>query len=132
MAQAQLPLVTGTAPMRRLRRKTCVGNFGTVPYVEPAAGHGDRHDAPWPARFLASEGLEPEAGGTHKSVYLVTFPHATLAGARDQGLRDTNTCSHKDIAHAILDAFARPVYADAGNRARQTPTVQIERFVVFR
>ena len=73
----------------------------------------------------------PEQPGARKSVYLITLPHPTAAGTACHGLRDTNTLSRKDVANAVLDAFVRPVYADAGNRGRQTAPLQLERVVVF-
>ena len=132
MAGVAFPVATAAHPVRRLRRNTPVGSFATLPCAQPPGALARNDDDPWAPQLLASEGLEPEAAGTHKSVYLVTCPHPTMAGAKEHGLGDTNALSREDIARAVLDALARPLYADPGNRARERSTVQVQRLVVFR
>ena len=72
--------------------------------------------------------LDAEEPSGRKSVYLVTFAHT--AGP---GLRSPGTLSREGVRDAVLDAFANPVYEDAGNRAAHNGGQQasVQRLVVF-
>ena len=76
--------------------------------------------------------LVPEEPARRKTVYLVSFSHPTEQGLQ-HGLRAPETLTRQQLLDAILDSFAHPVYADAGNIAGQDGRTQLKvlKMVVF-
>ena len=103
-----------------------------APLGGPVAAHGAlAADQAWHAD------LGPEVPQGRKAVYLVTLPHPRHANVQPgrPDLRAPDNVSHEDIERAFVDAFARPMYTDAGNqeyfRARGSQTV-LKRMVIFK
>ena len=64
--------------------------------------------------------LEEERPSDRKCVYLVTVSHPKQAhSSSGVVLVAPDSLSHADVLHCLRDAFANPVYADAGNAARR-------------
>ena len=118
---------------RRLRRKTTVGTLtvGTPSAETPAATGNVTSDGKWSEEFLEEEDLSGETANLKKKVFLLTLPHPRRALPGQPDLRHPGTMTHEQVVQAVLDAFARPEYIDAGARARAGPAVKVDRMVVF-
>ena len=114
---SKMPAVL-SLPARRLRQKTSPGSF---------VARGEQGCVVW----TTEEDLEPEQGGSVKSVYLITLPALTREAVEARGRTCPSKWSHEDVARVVLDSFKSPVHATKGNQTWGTQ-VELRSFVVFR
>ena len=133
------PFAPAQVPRRRLRRKTPPALAGVglqamcVPLQDRVGMLGERRraDVEWSVQFLDIEDLGPE-GAKHKSAYLVTLPHPSVALSSGlANLRSPSEFDRRQILAAILDVFAHPIWSDGAAHTRTSAGVTLKRCVVF-